>query len=215
MALARDGEVVAIRESCEGRDHARLVASFADELLRSEGISPKELSAVAVSSGPGSYTGLRIGVSFAKGLCYGSDIPLIGVPSLDALVAHAIALQGRGELGAAHLVPMLDARRMEVYTALYNADGVAEGGVEAKVIDEFSYSDLREGGREVILFGDGAAKCHEVLPWTRLVDVTPSAAGVAKIAHERLLRGERDDVAYFEPFYLKDAAITVSKRKYF
>lgn len=221
VGIARDGVIVSLRESVEGRDHARLVASFADELLKEGGINPKDLAAVAVSMGPGSYTGLRIGVSFAKGLCYGANIPLIGVGSLDALVATAIAQQTAGSLGVsdevwreARLAPMVDARRMEVYTQLFNSEGAAEGEVEAKIIDGDSYREI-SNQRPLILFGDGAAKCAEVLPWAQLVDVKPSAAGVAKIANEKLQRSEFEDVAYFEPFYLKDVVITQSKRRYF
>ncbi len=221
VGLSKGGEIVALRESVEGRDHARLVASFADELLTECGVKPSDLSAVAVSMGPGSYTGLRIGVSFAKGLCYGAGISLIGVSSLESLVVGAIAAQAAGSLGVSEsewegavLAPMVDARRMEVYTQLFGVDAHSAGEIEAKVIDESSYSELR-GERELILFGDGAAKCAEVLPWAHLVDIKPSAVSIAKIADEKLKRGEIEDVAYFEPFYLKDVVITESKRRYF
>lgn len=223
VGLFRDGEMLSLRESVEGRDHARMVATFADEIMKEMGVTPADLSAVAVSKGPGSYTGLRIGVSFAKGLCYGAKIPLVGVGSLDALVANAIEQERLEELAidrdvwrGARLLPMIDARRMEVYTQLFNTSREAEGEVEAKVIDEGSYSDLHsDASRAVILFGDGATKCADVLGWAHYVDVAPSAFGVAKVAEERLQRGEVEDVAYFEPLYLKDAAVTVSKRKYF
>ncbi len=219
VCIVREGEVLSLRESVEGRDHARLVACFADEVLRECGVTTRELSAVAVSEGPGSYTGLRIGVSFAKGLCYGAQIPLIGVSSLEALVESARAKQREGLLGVeaaqwseARLAPMVDARRMEVYTQLFNSEGVAQSEVEARVIDENSFA---EGGRNLILFGDGARKCAEVLPHATFVDVAPSAVGVARIAERKLERGEVEDVAYFEPFYLKDVVITTSKRRYF
>ncbi len=223
VGIARDGEIIALRESVEGRDHARLVAKFADELLKEVGISASELSAVAVSKGPGSYTGLRIGVSFAKGLCYGSNIPLIGVSSLQSLAQIAIDQHLAGVFNieddvwsSARLIPMVDARRMEVYTQLFNTSCEAEGDVEAKVIDEESYRDLRgDSSRKMILFGNGASKCVDILPEAYYMDVAPSASGVARLAAEKYRRGEVEDVAYFEPFYLKDAAITISKKRYF
>ncbi len=210
VALSRDGEVIAIRESHEGRDHARLVATFVDELLREMGVKATELSAVAVNKGPGSYTGLRIGVSLAKGLCYGANIPLIGVSSLESLVAECEKESGSG----ATLIPMIDARRMEVYMQMFDAEGKALGDVEAKVVDESSFAQLRDKG-EVILFGNGAAKCAEVLPWAKIVDLSPSARGVAQVAHKKLESEEFEDVAYFEPFYLKEVVITKSKKKFF
>ncbi len=222
VAVARDGVVVGLRETAEGRDHARLVASYCDELLRDNAISPKELSAVAVSEGPGSYTGLRIGVSFAKGLCYGLQVPLIGVSSLQSLVEMARERWQRGEIDieaecweSAIIAPMVDARRMEVYTQLFDTKGVAMGDIEAKVVDESSFAEQREAGQKLVLIGNGAAKCNEVLPWTQYIEVGASATGVAKIAHEKLLRGEVEDVAYFEPFYLKDVVITKSNKRYF
>ena len=165
VCIAHEGEVVSMRESVEGRDHARLVATFADQLLKEVGIAPSELEAVAVSMGPGSYTGFRIGVSFAKGLCYGAGVPLIGVSSLESLVVATTERLKEGELrvgtaesGRGTLAPMVDARRMEVYTQLFTSEGIAQGHIEAKIIDESSYNEIREGGL-LILFGDGAPKC--------------------------------------------------------
>lgn len=215
VALSRDGEVLSCRESYEGRDHARLVATYVDELLRECGVAASELSAVAVSQGPGSYTGLRIGVSFAKGLCYGLNIPLIGVSSLESLVRLAVDALSEDELRCATLMPMVDARRMEVYTQVFDSRGVALGEVSAEVVDENSLSQYKNKEGELILFGDGAKKCAEVLGWCRYIDISASARGVAKVAHEKFERGEREDVAYFEPFYLKDVVITQSKRKFF
>ncbi len=223
VGIARDGEIIALRESVEGRDHARLVAKFADEVLTEVGISASDLSAVAVSKGPGSYTGLRIGVSFAKGLCYGSNIPLIGVSSLQSLARNAIDLYSAGALAIeesvwrnARLIPMIDARRMEVYTQIFNLSCEAEGDVEAKVVDESSYCEFRsESERNMILFGNGAEKCVDILPGLYFVDVKPSASSVARLATELYAKGEFEDVAYFEPLYLKDAKITISKRRYF
>ncbi len=213
VALSRDGEVIALRDNHVGRDHARLVATFVDELLKECGVEATGLDAVAVSKGPGSYTGLRIGVSLAKGLCYGLNIPLIGVGSLEALVQVAIEKSKDEELQGATLIPMVDARRMEVYTQQFDSDGVALSDITAKIVDESSFAELRES--RVVIFGDGASKCAEVLPWVEILNITPSAVGVAKVAHTKFSKGESEDVAYFEPFYLKDVVMTKSKRKFF
>ncbi|MFI3303668.1 MAG: tRNA (adenosine(37)-N6)-threonylcarbamoyltransferase complex dimerization subunit type 1 TsaB [Rikenellaceae bacterium] len=215
VAIAKDGEVIALCESAQGRDHARLVASFTDELFKECGIAPSQLAAVAVSKGPGSYTGLRIGVSFAKGLCYGLNIPLIGVSTLEALVEMARKrLEQCGVDENTKLCPMIDARRMEVYTQLFDASGIAISPIEAKVIDEESFTELRSDGG-LIIFGDGAAKCAESLEWATLLEVAPSASGVASIAQRALDAQQFEDVAYFEPLYLKEAVVTKSNKKYF
>ena len=148
VGLARDGELISLRESDQGRDHAKRLGVFVDELLRETGVMPDELDAVAVGKGPGSYTGLRIGVSFAKGLCYGLQIPLVAVCSLDALAEVAIEDHEAGILDVeawdeATLCPMVDARRMEVYTCLYNAKGEPQGEVSAEIIDGESFADVQ------------------------------------------------------------------------
>ncbi|MBR6759425.1 MAG: tRNA (adenosine(37)-N6)-threonylcarbamoyltransferase complex dimerization subunit type 1 TsaB [Alistipes sp.] len=217
VGLARNGEIVSLRESDEGRDHAKKVAVFVDELLHETGVSPDELDAVAVGMGPGSYTGLRIGVSFAKGLCYGLNIPLVAVGSLDALAevaredyeAGILLVEGWSD---AYLVPMIDARRMEVYTRVFNAAGEPLSDVKAEVVDENSFAEWREK-RKMIIFGNGAAKCCEALQGVEYVNITPSARGLARLAEERLQRGEVEDIAYFEPFYLKDFVVIPSKKK--
>ncbi|MFR9620612.1 MAG: tRNA (adenosine(37)-N6)-threonylcarbamoyltransferase complex dimerization subunit type 1 TsaB [Rikenellaceae bacterium] len=214
VAIVKDGgEVLALRESSVGRDHARLIAAFADELLCEVGIVASQLTAVAVSKGPGSYTGLRVGVSFAKGMCYALGIPLIGVASLEALCCAA-RMKEEFESGAV-LLPMIDARRMEVYTQPFDGEGREMADVESVIIDEGSFERWRTSAKEVVMFGDGAAKCCEVLPWVKFVDVAPSAVAVAKVAAQREARGESEDVAYFEPFYLKEAVVTKSKKRYF
>ncbi len=213
IGLSQGGKTFASRDSVVGRDHAKLVALFADQLMRENDVQAKDLEAVAVSEGPGSYTGLRIGVSFAKGLCYGLSIPLIGVSSLQALAQNAL-VQIEGADEKTILCPMIDARRMEVYTQLFDAELNPLSEPEAMVIDESSFADLRAEGKRLILFGDGAAKVHEVIGG-ELIDVQPSAEAVGALAYDKYLRQEFADVAYFEPFYLKEATVTVSKRKYF
>ncbi len=217
VGVARDGELVSLRESDEGRDHAKKVGVFVDELLRETGISPDELDAVAVGMGPGSYTGLRIGVSFAKGLCYGLGIPLVAVGSLDAMAAVAIEDNDAGILDVenwedAVLCPMVDARRMEVYTRLFDAKGNALSDVTAEVVTEQTFADVRRE-RQLVMFGNGAAKCREVLPDATYINITPSARGLARLAEQRLSAGQTEDIAYFEPFYLKDFIVIPSKKK--
>lgn len=219
VGLARDGEIVSLRESDEGRDHASKVGVFVDELFRQTGITPDEIDAVAVGKGPGSYTGLRIGVSFAKGLCYGTGKPLIAVGSLDALMEVAREDYEAGiidvpDWGTAKLCPMVDARRMEVYAQIFDTEGNPLTEVAAEVVDDHSFAVWRKEGR-LVIFGNGAVKCAEVLPDVTFVDVVPSVRGMAPLAQKAFDRGEFADVAYFEPFYLKDFVVTTSKKKHF
>lgn len=217
VGIARDGELMSLRESDQGRDHAKQVAVFVDELLRETGVKPDELDAVAVGMGPGSYTGLRIGVSFAKGLCYGLNIPLLAVGSLEALTdvaikdyeAGIIQVEGWDE---ALLCPMVDARRMEVYTQIFNSRCEAQSEVSAEIITEDSFSQWRAKGK-LVIFGNGAAKCQEMLPDAIYIDVAPSARGLTRIAHQLFETGKTVDIAYFEPFYLKDFVVIPSKKK--
>ncbi len=220
VGIAKDGELLSLRESDEGRDHARKVGVFVDELLRETGIAPEDLDAVAVGKGPGSYTGLRIGVSFAKGLCYGLQKPLVAVGSLDALAEVAREDYEAGILSVegwenAYLCPMVDARRMEVYAQVFDADGRPQSEVSAEVIGTESFAAFRGQGRPFVIFGSGARKCADVLPDATLVEVTPSARGLARLAQQALDEGRTVDIAYFEPFYLKDFVVTTSRKKLF
>ena len=219
VGIAREGEIVSMLESDEGRDHARKVGVFVDELLRSTGITPDEIDAVAVGKGPGSYTGLRIGVSFAKGLCYGLQKPLIAVGSLDALTAVACEDFEAGIVDVenwdqARLCPMVDARRMEVYAEVFDSRGVALSEVAAEVVTEESFAEWRKEG-DFVIFGNGAAKCAEVLKGATLINVAPSVRGIAPLAQKAFDEGRFEDIAYFEPFYLKDFVVTTSKKKLF
>ncbi len=220
VGIAKDGELISLRESDRGRDHAGKLGVFADELLRETGISPEDLYAVAVGKGPGSYTGLRIGVSFAKGLCYGLQIPLLAVGSLDALAEVAREDYEAGILdideqdwAAARLCPMVDARRMEVYARIFDSEGKPLSDVSAEIIDEDSFSQWREPGRKLVIFGNGASKCTDMLPDALLIDVAPSARGLTRLAQQAFDKCEGVDLAYFEPFYLKDFIVTESKKK--
>lgn len=220
VGIARDGELLSLRESDEGRDHARKVGVFVDELLRETDIAPDDLDAVAVGKGPGSYTGLRIGVSFAKGLCYGLRKPLLAVGSLDALVEVAREDYEAGILAVddwqhARLCPMVDARRMEVYAQVFDSQGTPLTDVSAEVVSEESFAAYRQAGEPFVIFGSGARKCADLLAGATFVEVTPSARGLARLAQQALDEGRTEDIAYFEPFYLKDFVVTTSKKKLF
>mgnify|MGYP003292481040 FL=1 len=219
VALANDGELMALRESDEGRDHAKKVAVFVDELLKETGVQPSDLDAIAVGKGPGSYTGLRIGVSFAKGMCYALNIPLIAIGSLDALTEVAREDFEAGILDVeeedwtkAKLCPMVDARRMEVYAQVFDVEGNAQSDVVAEVVTEESFDKWRSEGKFVI-FGNGAKKCAEVLPDAIIENVVPSARGIVRLAEAAFNAGKFEDLAYFEPFYLKDFIVIPSKKK--
>lgn len=218
VALANDGELMALRESDEGRDHAKKVALFVDELLRETGVQPSDLDAIAVGKGPGSYTGLRIGVSFAKGMCYALDIPLIAIGSLDALTEVAREDYDAGildieeeEWTKAKLCPLVDARRMEVYAEVFDNEGKALTDVVAEVVTEDSFKEWRKD--KFVIFGNGAKKCTELLSDAIFVDIAPSARGIVRLAEESFKAQKFEDLAYFEPFYLKEFLVIPSKKK--
>ena len=206
VALARDGAVVCERVCTEPRSQAALTAPLVKEVLSDAGITAGACDAVCVSAGPGSYTGLRVGVSTAKGLAFGAGIPLLSMGTLDILVEGV-------EETPAFIVPMIDARRMEVYTAVYSADGSRLTEVEARVIGPDAFAEYLEKG-EVLFVGDGALKCRDVIthPNARFKEAFPLARHMARRAQEDFDAGKFQDVAYFEPFYLKDFIATVSKK---
>ena len=206
VALARDGAVVCERVCIQPRSQAALTAPLVKEVLDAAGITAGACDAVCVSAGPGSYTGLRVGVSTAKGLAFGAGIPLLSMGTLDILVEGV-------EEKPAFIVPMIDARRMEVYTAVYSADGTRLTEVEARVIGPDAFAEYLEQG-EVLFVGDGALKCQEVIthPNARFREAFPLARHMARRAQEDFDAGKFQDVAYFEPFYLKDFIATVSKK---
>ena len=211
-ALAVDGKVVFSKKNDEGMAHARLLPGFVDEVLKNLGGA--KIDAVAVSSGPGSYTGLRIGVATAKGLAFGYDAPLIAVPTLE-LLAYTVKSSVEVEKDAL-ICPMIDARRMEVYSQLFDADVKEAGETQAEIITEDSYKELLQTGKKVYFAGDGSAKCSGVITSENAVfvdSIEPDAANMAELAERRLRNGEFVDVAYFEPFYLKDFVTTQSKHK--
>lgn len=209
VSLAEDGVVVASRTCDEPRMQAALTAPLVKEVLDNQGLGVKDCDAIAVSKGPGSYTGLRVGVSTAKGLAFGAGLPLIGIGTLDILCQDALQDGGK----AAFIVPMIDARRMEVYTAVFTPDGQQQGPVEAKIIDAQSFAEELAQG-PVLFIGDGALKCREVLthPNARFREAWPLAQHMASLAQRAFDEKRFEDLAYFEPFYLKDFVATVSRK---
>lgn len=205
-AVTIGGVPVAERISREGGNHAKLLPVFIDELLQEVHTKQLEIECVALSAGPGSYTGLRIGTSTAKGLCYGLNIPLIPIPTLQVLSAAYVAQQGEQLQANALLCPMIDARRMEVYTDLYDEELHAVCEVEARVVGDPQW--LLDVGKDVYYFGDGAAKCQEVLNAPLLhyiAGIVPEAKYMGLLAERMLTDGYKGaDVAYYEPFYLKE-----------
>ena len=205
VALERDGAVTASRVSEEPRSHASLTAVFCDEVLK----EVPAIDAVCISDGPGSYTGLRVGLSTAKGICFGTGAGLLAVSSLDILCAMALKCL---PAGIRHIVPMIDARRMEVYTAVYDICGKKTSPIEAKVIDSDSFSDIAP---ETVFIGDGALKCQDVIGSGTFVGKLPLATEMAALAEKEFATGNFRDTAYFEPGYVKDFVATVSKKKLF
>lgn len=214
-ALAEDGVVAAYKESETPKSQASLTAPFVAEMLSERGLKVSDCNAVCVSMGPGSYTGLRVGSSTAKGLCFGAGIPLLAAGTLDTLVAQA-ADEGAIPEGCRYIIPMIDARRMEVYTAVFTHDGRQLTETEPRIIDGESFAaQLSEG--PVLFIGDGALKCKDVItsPNASFFQCCPKASAMLRPAMKALRAGEFKDTAYFEPFYLKEFIATVSKKNLF
>ena len=251
VALAEDGRIVAYKESETPRAQASLTAPFVKDLLDERGIGVRDCDAVCVSKGPGSYTGLRVGVSTAKGLCFGAGIPLIAVGTLDTLVYQAVdssllsvapkdlpsGTSAPFASGFRYIVPMVDARRMEVYTAVFTPDGRQLTETRPQVIESLSQvigtrqpsspadptagtpiavADLLAEG-PVLFIGDGAGKCREVLahPNACFAQCCPKASAMLRPAFAAWDARRFEDTAYFEPFYLKDFIATVPRKKLF
>lgn len=213
VGVSVDGKLVALKEdNSQNYSHSSVLTPFIEDTLRQAAVDIKELSAVAISMGPGSYTGLRIGVSTAKGICYALDIPLIAVDTLLAMAHHGAGLLQQDD-HLKHLLhehtlfcPMIDARRMEVYYNLFDPQLQPLGQTQARIIDQDTFSDLQDN-KTLILMGDGSQKCQQVIgrsnthfmPW-----ILPSVKGMAALAQKKYDQKDFVDVAYFEPFYLKD-----------
>lgn len=209
VSLFRDGKQIGLCEDPSPRyTHGELLHLFIEKVLREAEISPAELAAVAVSKGPGSYTGLRIGVSAAKGMCFALGIPLIALPTLRIMAEASLGLEGL-------LIPVLDARRMEVYSAVYDAAGEQIRETRAEIVTEASFTEFRKDA-PLHLLGSGAEKLREVLgtdAFSYHPDLQPSAREMGKLSFERFQKKQFEDTAYFEPFYLKDFIPTQPKSK--
>ena len=235
-AIAENGAITAYRESSAPKAHASLTAVFIQEMLQERGLTLAECDAVCVSMGPGSYTGLRVGVSTAKGLCFGAGKPLIAVGTLDTLVAQASSVIPSEAFSVIlsevegspfrFIIPMIDARRMEVYSAVFSSchPEHSEGSpsytqiteTAPAIIDENSFAEYLEQG-PCLFIGDGAGKCADVIkhPNAHFCQCWPKASAMLSPATEAYNEKRFEDVAYFEPFYLKEFVATVSKKKLF
>jgi tRNA threonylcarbamoyladenosine biosynthesis protein TsaB len=206
VALCKDGVVIALRESIDHNSHAALITLFAEEVMKEGGYRLQDLDAIAVSKGPGSYTGLRIGVSTAKGFCFSLDKPLLAIETLEGAAVYQslvnpICKNNENVL----LVPMIDARRMEVYTALFDAVGHRLTDTSAEIITASYFENYPD--RQILLFGDGAAKFTELFQDNPLITILDdklfSATYLAPLAEERFKNQQFENLAYFEPFYFK------------
>lgn len=212
VAVSQDGAVIFHKEDADGPNHAVVCGPFVEEALSFAESHAIPLDAVAVSEGPGSYTGLRIGVSMAKGVAYGRGVPLLAVPTLKLMCVPLLLY--RDDLpDDALFVPMIDARRMEVYAAVYDRALRELRAPQADIVDAQTYASWLDG-RTVCFFGDGAAKCRDVITHPNAVfvpDVAPLAKHMAPLAERAFLSGQVADVAYMEPFYLKEFVATKPK----
>jgi tRNA threonylcarbamoyladenosine biosynthesis protein TsaB len=207
VALAKEGKTILSKEIAEeGYSHAERLHVFMEEIIQESGITFNDLSAIAVSQGPGSYTGLRIGVSAAKGLCYALNIPLIAIDTLQVLASQARVSDGL-------IVPMLDARRMEVYSAIFNVNLENKRATAAEIISDNSFEDFQE---TLYFVGDCAEKCQAVLTKENFIFLEeikyPSAKEMSLLSFIKFKKSDTVDVAYFEPYYLKDFMITTPKK---
>ena len=216
VALCDSAGVISLKESNDLKSHASLLTIFIGNIFKETGVSATDLKAVAVSKGPGSYTGLRIGVSVAKGIAYAASIPLIGIETTLSMftgMSEKMKKDHRPDQDTL-FCPMLDARRMEVYSALYNTSGIRIRDISAEIISADSFMSYPESNK-IIFFGDGASKCREIIKRAEsefVDDFAMSAAHMHIPAYKAFESKHFEDVAYFEPFYLKDF-ITTTQRK--
>jgi len=205
VSIGINNEVAVLKEDKEdGYSHAEKLHVFIEEALAEVNLQLNDLDAIAVSKGPGSYTGLRIGVSAAKGLCYSLGIPLISISTLEAL-AHQVTPENKEEV----IVPMLDARRMEVYTAVYSSEKLLISPIEAKILEEHSFDNYFSDFHPVHFIGNGVKKFEEISSAKNafFIDALPSAKEMVKLAEAKYKISDTEDVAYFEPYYLKDFVV--------
>jgi tRNA threonylcarbamoyladenosine biosynthesis protein TsaB len=214
VALSEGNQIISLREDKQGRNHASMLTVFIQEVLREAGKSPADLQAIAVSKGPGSYTGLRIGVSTAKGMAYALSIPVIALPTLRIMVSGYLS-KNQNLPEKALLCPMIDARRMEVFTSFFTPALEEILSTRADIIEPGSYSELRKD-HVLILFGDGAEKCENILQGNEILIDTNyfiTAADMTALSMKEFEKQNFEDTAYFEPYYLKDFVATIPKNK--
>ena len=221
VAISQNAEIIGILESSVDKSHASHLATFIQEILKENSIEKKDIDAVAVSRGPGSYTGLRIGVSTAKGVAYALNKPLIAVNTLQAMAYGAIkklhSQTRKSPEDDTWLCPMIDARRMEVYTSFFDIRMKQQREIKAEIIDAGSFQDILSH-RKVFFFGNGAEKCKPVLDYPNALfidDFEPSAEYLIPFSEKKFHQKEFEDVAYFEPFYLKDFIDTIPRKNIF
>ena len=207
VSISQNGQTILCKEMAEaGYSHAEKLHVFIEECIKESNISFKDLSAIAVSQGPGSYTGLRIGVSAAKGLCFALDLPLIAVDTLQVLASKLSISEGV-------IIPMIDARRMEVYSAIFNSKSEKIREVQAEILTENSFEEISE---TIHFVGDCAEKAKTVLTKSNFIFheeiIYPSANEMSELSYKKFQENKLEDVAYFEPYYLKDFMVTVSKK---
>lgn len=210
-SLSRDGEILLNRESYKGQSHASLLGVFVNEMMEYARLNNLKIDAIAVSSGPGSYTGLRIGVSEAKGLSYGLGIPMIAIPTAKIMASMIRDKADQETL----LCPMIDARRMEVYATFFNQQLNVVRKTSADIIESDTYDNLLDE-HKIVFFGNGSAKCKEVSTHPNAIfidDVHPLASAMISLAEEAYAVKDFVDSAYFEPFYLKEFVATTPKNK--
>ncbi|MDR1582281.1 MAG: tRNA (adenosine(37)-N6)-threonylcarbamoyltransferase complex dimerization subunit type 1 TsaB [Prevotellaceae bacterium] len=212
VALSKGNEVIALKES-DGRDHSKYLSVFIDDIIKDLGLLYGDIDAVAVSKGPGSYTGLRIGIATAKGICYGSDKPLIAINSLLSL-ASVCRNTLTPDFSQFIYCPLIDARRLEVYTAMFDMSLRQVSDTEAMIISENSFAEILST-QKIYFFGSGMEKCKEIIknPNAIFVEVESSASGLVHPAVEAFNNKQFEDIAYFEPFYLKNFVVTVKKNQ--
>lgn len=210
VSLSHDGKTIALAETDKGFSHASTLTILIQKCLDETNLSLNDLDAIAISQGPGSYTGLRIGVSVAKGICYALDKPMIAIDTLEAL-AWACANEEKQD---AHYCPMIDARRMEVYTAMYNLQGEEEQSVNALIVEKDAFEDIFAKEKTIIFCGNGAQKCKPVLTshFAKFSPVICSAKHLSFLAKKHFDESKFCDVAYFSPLYYKSPNITIPKK---
>ncbi len=216
VALSDNGKLISLKETDDKEyTHSKFLTVFIEQIFEETGFKATDLSAVAVSKGPGSYTGLRIGVSTAKGIAYATNKPLIAT---DTLQAMALEMSNKVENITENILycPMIDARRMEVYTSFYTSENKQIVPVSADIITENSYSDLLEKNK-IYFFGDGSGKCKDIIKHENAIfvdNINPSAKNMITLSLKAFKKEKFEDTAYFEPFYLKDFIATIPKKKF-